>query len=176
MTTTLRLSGTEITFPPLCMVCATSAKHDYPIERTFFIGRRPLLIHLPMPLCEEHYAQASVKNRGERWGEWSGVITGGAIGLVVSGSLLAYWSSSGQGGGVFNWLLAVFVGFSLGLIVYLIAHFWLAPWLAAPETKVVRQSVRLIKYWPQQDVLELAFINDEIARQVVQANKDKAVE
>jgi hypothetical protein len=170
MTTTVKLSGTDVIFPPVCVVCAAPVEDEYRIERTFVYGRRSILIRLPVPMCAAHAAQAKSQSRGEVVCERMGRLLGVLLGLGAMGGLLIYWSGAGLGTGLLNWLLAAFVGLGLGLSAYVAARFWLAPTLAAPETKAIRHSVRLNRFWPARNVLELTFDNAHIAAWTAQLN------
>lgn len=167
---TIRFHGVKILFPQSCVVCAQPAEEHYKIMRTFNYGKRNITIELPLPMCKNHYLQAKTKSPSERTCERIGMIVGGIVGLLVMGALLNYWSASNQGAMGLNLLLAGVVGLGAFLIVWVTTLLWIAPRYAFSEAKAARNSVRLEKYSPAQEILELSFVNERVADQVVRQN------
>jgi hypothetical protein len=71
---------------------------------------------------------------------------------------------------ILNILLAVMVGISLFVTTWAITYFWLTPLFASAETRAVTNSLRLTKYDPFRQVLELAFVNDTVAELTAREN------
>jgi hypothetical protein len=153
----------EVSFPPSCAVCLSPAEKSYTVERTFSYGRHGIAAKIEVPLCGPHYAAAVRKSKAEknvgRLGIWLGVLLGLAAGL----GLVLYWADSGQGSLVPNILLGLVIGAGLFLIVWSGTLFWLAPRFADPDSLRVRESVRILRYWPGDQMMELDIQNDRLA-------------
>jgi hypothetical protein len=165
-----RFHGTQVKFPDACVCCLGYAHKEFKIERTFVYGRKSILLQLPVPMCDKHYAQAIAKSPAQTWCQRIGVVAGIGSGLAAGWGLMRYWSATGQGSLVTNILLALFVGISAFVTVWAILHFWLAPLFASAETKSVIHSVRMTKYDPFHQVLELEFVNDSVAELTAHEN------
>lgn len=173
---TIRFRDTKIDFQNACVHCLGYASQTHSFERTFFFGRRSLLLRIPAPLCSEHWRSANRQSQAQVWCERIGLAIGALIGLAVSIGLVRYWSATGQGGSFQNVLLAIFVGFSMGFTLWALVHFWLVPYFASAETKAITNSLRITKYDPYRQILELAFSNDTVAELARRANLDRLAE
>jgi hypothetical protein len=170
MSKTIKVQGKSVAMPPQCVVCLQPAANTYKIERSFSYGNSTVLVNVPVPLCGTHHAQAAAKSPAEKTAAKIGLIAGAVIGLVSAAGLLAYWASSGQGSLVLNIFLALVLGAGFFLIVWLATAFWLAPSFANPESKKARQAVRIMAYWPRDEVMQLEFENETAADLVAGMN------
>jgi hypothetical protein len=163
MSKMVKIQGSECDFPNTCVVCFQPAQQTYKIDRTFTYGQRSITIALPVPMCSAHYEQAVTKSATELLWERIGLVGGGLIGLLLTVGLLVYWVSGGESISILNVLVAGVVGIGFFLIVWMATIYWLAPAFALPESKAARQAVRLVKYWPGKNILQLEFVNDRTA-------------
>jgi hypothetical protein len=168
MAKSLTLPYSQLSLPPICVVCGDPAAGTFPIERSFTLGRQGTLASVKIPLCAEHLAQAKEKSQGEQAAERIGLWGGLLVGIIAAGGLLAYWSVSGHGHLWFNIPLALVLGAGFFLIIWMGDLLWLSPRLASRRAKAVRESVRITRFWPQDDCVELLFENDEVADAVIQ--------
>jgi hypothetical protein len=171
MSKIVKIQGSECGFPNTCVVCFQPAQSAYKIEKTFSYGQRSITVSLPVPMCSTHYEHAGTKSSAERLCERGGLVGGGVIGLLVTIGLLLYWASGGESISILNVLAAGFVGIGFFLIVWLATVYWLAPVFALPESKAARQAVRLMKYWPGKNILQLEFVNDRTAELFARENE-----
>ena len=153
----------EVSFPPSCAVCLSPAEKRYTVERTFSYGRQGIAAKVDVPLCAEHYAAAVRKSKAEktvgRLGFWLGIF----LGLTVGLGLVIHWANSGEGSLIPNILLGLVIAAGFFLIVWSGALFWLAPRFADPDSLRVREAVRILRYWPGDQMLELEIQNDRLA-------------
>jgi hypothetical protein len=153
----------EVAFPPSCAVCLSPANKRYTVERVFSYGRQGIAAKVEVPLCTAHYAVAVRKSKAEktigRLGLWLGVI----FGLAAWSGLVLYWAAQGEGSLIPNTLLALVIGVGFFLIVWIGSLFWLAPRFASPESLRVRAAVRILRYWPGDQMMELEIQNDLVA-------------
>jgi hypothetical protein len=163
---TVRFRGTQVKFLPACVYCLHTARgkdSTYNIERTFIYGRRAVLLRLPVPICSEHLRKARAKSRAQVRCERIGLAVAIVLGLAACGELLYYWSAIGQGKWFFNLPIAAITGMCFFGTVWAVSYLSIAPVFASAETKEIRNSVRLKKYDPCRQVLEVAFANDAVA-------------
>src|SRR5690349_9233436 len=104
---TVRFRETRIDFPEACVHCLGWAHESYPFERTFFFGRKSILLQIPAPLCPQHLRRARMKSRAQIWADWIGLAVGVMIGLIAAVGLVYYWSVTGPGISFPNILLAL---------------------------------------------------------------------
>lgn len=136
----------------------------------FTYGRNSIIIQLPVPLCLQHYQQAAAQSPAQIWCERIGLAGGGAFGLAVLIGLLRYWAVTNQGNIFFNIFLALIIGAGMLIIIWAIAKFWITPLFAFPETKAVFNSVRMKKFDPFHQILEIRFENDTMAELTAREN------
>jgi hypothetical protein len=172
----LVFNGVEIGFPSACVVCQGPAKDDFKISKIFSYGNRSITVTLPVPMCETHYQLAIKKNAAERGVGTAGLILGGLLGIAAAAALLAFWASSGQGTGILNIFMALFVGAGIFLVVWLLAMFGIAPFFADQDTKAARHSVKITRYWPANRRMQLEFYNEQIADRIARVNQDRIVQ
>lgn len=169
---TVRFGNTHIDFLEACVHCLGWARETYAFERTFFFGRRSVQVQIPAPLCSEHLRHANKKSQAQIWCDRIGLGIGLIIGLAVCMGLLFHWSATGQDTSILAGLLAIFIGFSMGFTLWIFIHFWLTPQFASAETKAMINSLRITKYDPFRQILELTFSNDTAAELARRANLD----
>jgi hypothetical protein len=163
---TLQLRGTQVHFTDACPVCLGPAREEFRFERTFTYGRRSIVLSLPVLLCHKHYRAATARTAAQRWCERLAPVAGAALGLATGAALLWYW----QVFALFNVTIALLGAISIGLTLWAIVLFWVTPLFASPETKAVLRSMRLTRYDPFRDVLDLTFTNDTAAELTARAN------
>jgi hypothetical protein len=168
MAKTVSLPYSQLSLPPVCAACGASAEGTFTIERSFAQGKQGTLAQVKIPLCAAHLAQAREKSIGERVAERIGLWGGLLVGVAAAVGLLAYWTVSRQGSLWFNIPLALILGAGFFLIIWLGDLLWLSPRLASRRAKAVRESVRITRFWPQDDCVELRFENDEVAEVILQ--------
>jgi hypothetical protein len=166
----IRFRGTQVEFQEACVHCLKYAREQYKIERTFIYGRRTILLQLPVPLCSDHLRLAMAKSPAQTWCERIGLAAGGILGIATCWGLMRYWSATGQGRLFLNLPLAIVGGICMFVLAWAITFFWLSPLFATTETKSVINSVRMTKYDPIHQILELAFANDTIAELTARQN------
>lgn len=164
-------NGVEIGFPTACVVCQQPSQSDYKISKIFSYGNRTITVTLPVPMCPEHYAMAMHKGPAEQTVGRIGLGLGALFGLAAAIALLVYWSNTGQGSLVTNILLALVLAAGIFLIFWVLFAFWIAPLFAMPDQKAARNAVKIRRYWPSSQQLQLEFYNEQIANRVVQANQ-----
>lgn len=167
---TLQFRGTQIHFVDACPVCLTATHREHEFQRTFTYGRRSIHLSLRVPLCSRHNKDVSVKTRAQRWSERLSPVAGTLVGLAVGTGLLRYWSVTNQGSALFNVLIALSVAISFAVTVWAILLFWIAPSFASPAAKAVLRSLRMTRYDPSRNILELTFTNDTVAELTARAN------
>lgn len=128
-----------------------------------------------VPLCERHYEIASNKSKAQVWCERLAPILGGIAGLMAGAALLGYWMVSEQGSLPMNIPIALFVGTSAAVLVWTIIYFWVAPQLASTETKDLLKNVRIAKYDPFRQIMEVAFANETAAELTARENQPNLI-
>jgi hypothetical protein len=113
---------------------------------------------------------ANAKTLAQRWCERLSPLAGAAIGVGVGAALVWYWSARAEGTMLLNIPLALLVGFSIATTLWAVGIFWLAPLPASPETKAVLRSVRITKYDPFHQILEISFMNEVAAELTAREN------
>jgi hypothetical protein len=167
---TVSFRDTHIDFQEACVHCLGWARETYPFERTFTFGRQSMLVQIPAPLCPEHLRRARTVSPSQTWADRIGIALAVMIGLAVGAGLLYVRSAAGSEISFLNVLLAVVAGICLFVTVWAIAHFWLTPQFASAETKAILHSLRITKYDPFRQILELTFVNDSAAELARRAN------
>lgn len=171
----ITLRGTQITFPPVCMVCLKEARQSYRLTRAIRYGSRSIPLSLPIPLCAEHYALAARRAPAERLVARLGGVLGLAAGLAIALLLLNTWSANQPGGTVLILFSTLFASLSAFTLVWIVFSYILAPRFASQETTSVRNAVQILSYRPSSQELQLAFANEAAAAQVMAANSGKFI-
>jgi preprotein translocase subunit Sec61beta len=167
---TIRLNTIQVKFPTACPVCLGYPHQTYKLERTFTYGRQSIILSQNIPFCRTHYKIITTKTTGQRWCERLSPILGLIFGGLTCFGLLRYWSATEQGTLLLNLTLALFIGISMGFILWLVGLFWVTPLFAAPETKQILRSVQMTNYDPFRQVLELTFTNETAAELTAREN------
>jgi hypothetical protein len=165
----------DIAFPGACVVCAAAAERDYTISRSLTIGNATYTLEVPVPLCSKHYEAATRQNPAERLVARVGSVVGGVAGLAVLAALLVYWAATGQAVNVLTALIAAFVGAGIGLALWALLAFFVAPLFGDPDSKAVRSAVRIRHYWPADGAMQLEFAERRIADLVAEANPGRVL-
>lgn len=166
----VRFRDRNIDFQTACVCCLRWAREMYPFERTFFFGKRSVLIQIPAPLCHIHLSLATKVSQAQRWCDRMAVILGGIFGCAVVAGLFQYWAATSQGAVITNALLALAVGASMGFTFWAAVHFGLTPLFASAESKKVINSLRVTRYDPNRGSIELTFVNETASELVRRAN------
>jgi hypothetical protein len=136
---------------------------QYPLEKTFTMGRRSYTVKVSVPMCDLHFEAASFKGTAEKLVSTLGVIGGILAGLFAAVMLFIRW----EGTGANNIILKLFAGgvFGIGifLIVWAVIAVSVAPLFAESESKEARNAVRITHYWPKDQIVRLDFQNEQLA-------------
>jgi hypothetical protein len=116
-----------------------------------------------VPLCARHHAIAQRRSRAEKTVTRLGLWLGLALGLVVWLGLVTSWIANNEGSPIPNLLLAFVVGAAFFLILWSVTSYWLAPRFADRESLRVREAVRILRYWPGDELMELEIENERAA-------------
>jgi len=170
---TVRVSG-DYYFPPNCVVCQRPPTGTYTIEKNIYTGTRANLMLIPVPMCAEHLAIACRAGEGEKRVERIGRGLGSAAGLAVAAALELHWIDQHAGNPFLNLFLALFFGASIGLILWVIHKFYLAPFFADASTRAVRDAVKIQHYASSIDELTLTFSHPAAAQAFKDANQAAA--
>jgi hypothetical protein len=162
MAKVIELQG-EVVFPAVCAVCLQPAAQYYTLERIFSYGSESVQARVDVPMCPRHLAVALRQSKPERLLKRLGLWLGLALGLVVWLGLVLYWQAGGEGSLVPNIFLGLVVGTGIFLIFWSSTSFWLAPRLADRDSQRVREAVRILRYWPGDDLMELEVQNERLA-------------
>jgi hypothetical protein len=169
---TIRFQSTEVKFPEVCPVCLRWGVDRLKLESTFFSGRQSSLLQILVPYCSEHANIGRAKTRWQIGFEWFAL---SLAALTFMGSMvyfLRYWASIGQGQSLWNIPLAIFVGFSFGLVLWAMLYFWVSPIFASKATKKVRGAVRMKRLDAFRGKLDISFQNDIFAELTARKNLD----
>jgi hypothetical protein len=166
----IRFYGQQIKFPPACAYCLKAVHKEFNFEQTFTYGKQSIILQLPVPLCRQHYQQASAQSPAQIWCERIGQAGGALLALAILLALTRYWSLTSQGIIILNLFIAFLAGTSVGVVLWAVTKFWMAPLFAFPETKAVIKSVQMKKYNPTRRILEIAFQNETMAELTLREN------
>jgi len=158
----------QLVFPPSCVICLASASRKYPIQQVFTHGRTSRTISVDVPMCDAHFAVASHKSPAERVLEWLGVGVGILAG--ITGGILLFTRWVGSGGLFLKILLGTLAGLGFFVLVWWLIAVVIAPYLADPESKQVRSAVKITRYLPGEQLVQLEFANEQMASLVEKAN------
>jgi hypothetical protein len=178
MPTRLTFNGTHILLPSECLVCQKPAEKDYKISRSFSIGNRTDTITIPMPLCTDHFSLAELKTPSEQKARKVGMVFSALVGIIAGLAMMLNWIS-GAHGDLFMTLISLILGAFVGFFVYLILNaIWantITTRYANPQSKAVRSALKITRYWPNTQNIELEFTNPAVAELIAQGNKDHLV-
>ena len=170
MSKTFDVLLSQVKFPTSCVVCLTPAARQYPLQKTFSMGRRSYTVKVGVPMCDSHFQTASFKGTAEKLIGNLAVIGGILAGFFAAIVLFIRWEGTGAG----NIILKLFAGsiFGLGifLIVWAVIALSVAPLFAEPESKEARGAVKITHYWPREQVVRLEFQNEQVAEIVKKSN------
>ncbi len=158
----------QLVFPKTCAVCLSPASKEYRQEGTITYGRRTYTVHVQVPMCESHYEAAGYKSPAERLVNWLAIFGGGFFGLLCGILLIFRWETNEHilfklfGGGIFA--LGVFA------IFWWIVTDSVAPLFASARSKEARTAVRILHYWPQNQIAQLEFRHESLADMVQKTN------
>ena len=159
----------QIQFPPNCVLCLSPAgSRTYPIQQIFNFGRRSYTVTVDVPMCAGHYASASCKSPAEKVTGWLGIGIGILAGIFSA--ILLYLRWQGNGGLVLKIFLGALFGFGTFVLVWWLIAILIAPHLAARESKAARSAVRITRYLPGERLVQLDFVNEQMALLVERAN------
>lgn len=158
----------QIRFPPNCVICLSSASKTYPIQQVFTFGRRAHTITVDVPMCNIHHEKASFKSPVERAFGCLGIVGGILAGILMMILLFMRWV--GDNSLVTKLFVAAIVGFGVFVLVWWIIAVQIAPLFAVPESKEVRNAVRITRFIPNEHMVQLEFRNEQAADFVQAAN------
>lgn len=158
----------QVHFPSTCVVCLSPASKSYPIQQVFTYGRRSHKITIDVPMCESHFTSASFKGSAEKITGCLGIGAGILAGIISVILLFLRWA--GDNSLIKKLFVAAILGFGAFILVWWLIAILIAPLLAVPESKRARKAVQITRYVPGQQLVELTFVNEEVARLVEKAN------
>lgn len=161
MTRSILLPLQQIHFPPTCVVCLSTASKTYPIQQVFTYGRTSHTITVDVPLCDPHFAEASYKSPVERAVGCLGIATGILAGIAAGILLFVRWV--GSGALLLKLFLALLFAFGVFVVVWWLLAIVTAPVFAAHGSKEVRHAVGITRYLRSEQMVELAFANEQAA-------------
>jgi|WetSurMetagenome_2_1015567.scaffolds.fasta_scaffold273547_2 hypothetical protein len=126
----------QIHFPASCVVCLSTAPKKYSIQQVFTYGRRSYTIHVDVPMCDAHFAEASYKSLAEKAIGCLGVGVGILAGIAAGILLFVRWVGSGA------LLLKLFLGVLTAFGIFILVWWLLAIVIALPclQRAVQRKS------------------------------------
>ncbi len=151
----------QIHFPPTCVVCLSTASKKYPIQQVFTYGRTSHTITVDVPMCDVHFAEASYKSPVERAVGCLGVGIGILAGIAAGILMFVRWV--GSGGLLVKLFMAALVAFGIFVVVWWLLAIVTAPIFAVRSSKEVRNAVRITRYLRSEQLVELAFVNEQMA-------------
>lgn len=160
MSETVMVKAKVIHYPGLCAACCQPSGKSYPIQANFIYGGESLTYATEIPLCEEHHRIASRKSPLEKLTQKAA----GVLGLVLAVSsglgLMRFWADEPAWA---RFGMAPVAGLCLGFTLAALIYFFVAPRMASPASKKIRQCVRIMACHPRQGTLELAMENAAFA-------------
>jgi hypothetical protein len=169
MARTILLPLQQIHFPPTCVVCLSPASKKYPIQQVFTYGRTSHTITVNIPMCDPHFTTASYKSPAEKAMGCLGIGIGVLAGIAAAVLLFLRWVGSNSL--ILKLFLGALFGFGIFVMVWWLLAIVIAPSFAAPESKEVRNAVRIMRYLKSEEMVELAFVNEQMALLTEKANE-----
>jgi hypothetical protein len=147
-------------FPTVCAVCLEPTTNEYPLEKTFSVGKRVIPIKLYVPMCDVHFEKASFKSPAEKLvGGPLAVIGGLLVGILGAWLAGRPWDPQFQIGLVPSAFMAlIFAAIAWAVIIYY------APKFADPASKEARDAVKITRYEPARQMVRLEFRHEEVAQ------------
>jgi hypothetical protein len=177
MSKKVKVVWNDLVNPSVCVVCMQPAEKTYLVTRMIYVGSHSFDVKLPVVMCDQHLAVAEHKSRAEQIAGKIGLILGILLGAAAAGGLLVYWANTQQGNWISNVLLALFIGASFFLIVWMIGLWGVAPRVAGREVKGIRRAMRIKSCTlGKPATLELEFTNELVANLFIQANQANIVD
>ena len=158
----------QIHFPSTCVVCMSPSSKEYKLEKIFSYGRTSYTVHMNVPMCEPHFEAASFKSPGEKFMGTLAVIAGILGGLFAAFMIFTRWV--GAGNLLFKLFAAAFLAFGFFLLIWWVLSSSLVPLFATRESKEARNAVRITRYWPKDQFVQLSFENEQLAEIVQKLN------
>ena len=158
----------DLRFPSNCVVCLAPAAKRYPIEQIFTFGRTSHTITVDVPMCEAHFSTASYKSPAEKAMGCLGIAFGILAGIFAAVLLFLRWQ--GSGGLLLKLFLGALFGFGMFALVWWLIAIVIAPHLAAAESKQIRNTVRIVRYVPGEQLVQLDFMNEQMLTLFEEAN------
>jgi hypothetical protein len=139
----------------------SSSSKQYSIEQVFSYGRKKYNVKVEVPMCQPHYEAASHKGPIERLIGCLGVAGGVLIGILAVVILMLHWD--GDGGILAKLFVGAIFGFGMFILAWWIIAVLIAPLFAAPESKEARSTVRIVRFQPWDQMVQLEFRNEQMA-------------
>jgi hypothetical protein len=159
----------QVYFPPTCVVCLSPASKRYPIQQVFTYGRRTHTITVDVPMCESHFTSANLKGPAEQATGCLGMGAGILAGIISMILLFLRWV--GDNSLVTKLFVAAIVGFGVFILVWWVIAILIAPLLAVPEAREARNAVRITRYLPGEQMVQLTFVHEQMAFLLEKANR-----
>ena len=158
----------ELRLPPTCVICLSPAPKRYSIQQVFTYGRSSHTITVDVPMCEAHFNTASYKGPAEKATGCLGIGIGILSGIFAAIILFLRWESNNSL--ILKLFFSSLFGFGIFAIVWWLIAILLAPRLAVPEARQARNAVRITRYVPEGQLVQLDFVNEQVALLVEQTN------
>jgi len=120
-------------------------------------------------MCNVHHEKASFKSPVERVLGCLGITGGILAGILMMILLFMRWV--GDNNLVTKVFVAAVVGFGVFILVWWIIAILIAPHFAVPESKAVRDAVRITRFVPNEHMAQLEFRNEQAADLVQKINE-----
>jgi hypothetical protein len=120
-------------------------------------------------MCDRHFEAVNLKGTAERLMTPLGVAAGVLAGLLAAVLLLMRWA---DGSSLFvKFFIATIFGFGIFLLVWYVVAVLIAPLLAVPESKKSRNAVKIRRYIPTDQMVQLEFQNEKMAEVMRSINR-----
>jgi len=119
-------------------------------------------------MCEAHFNTASYKGPAEKATGCLGIGIGILSGIFAAIILFLRWESNNSL--ILKLFFSSLFGFGIFAIVWWMIAILLAPRLAVPDAKQARNAVRITRYVPAGQLVQLDFVNEQMALLVEQTN------
>ena len=168
MPSSLTAKLSQLKFPPVCVVCMSSAVREYELEKIFTYGRRSHTVRMKVPMCDTHAEAASFKGPAEKFMGNFAIIGGILCGFFAATLLIMRWV--GQVGIVAKIFGGALFGVGTFIIIWWVVTASIAPLFATPQSKEARSAVQIAMYWPKDEIVRLNIKNDRLAELIQKAN------
>ena len=158
-------------WPRVCSYCLEKESKDYEIEKTIYYGSFSKTFTISIPLCENHYQ--IVNKRTEMQSMLSKyVIPAVSIGVSILFFFLYMMLVEASFG--LKIIVALIIAFSSLVTIWIALDFKVIRLFADPETKKVKNSVKIKKFWPPDTYL-YEFDNPGFADKVIGLNQSNII-